>query len=61
MSAWRKRQIIEQQTKLDKEEFLIQWVLTRASFRGDGFDGTAAARSANDVWNEIQRLKDKHE
>ena len=44
--------------KMTKEEFLLQWVLTRASFREE-FSGTAAARAANDVWNEIQRLKDK--
>jgi hypothetical protein len=44
--------------KLTKEEFLIQWVLTRASFRED-FSGTAAARAADDVWNEIQRLAAK--
>ena len=44
--------------KMTKEEFLIQWVLTRASFRED-FSGTAAARAADDVWNEIQRLAAK--
>jgi hypothetical protein len=60
MSAWRKRQIAERQAKMDKEEFMVQWVLTRASFRED-FSGTAAARAAHDVWVEIQRLKDKHE
>jgi hypothetical protein len=60
MSAWRKRQIAEKQAKMDKEEFLVQWVLTRASFRED-FSGTAAARAAHDVWVEIQRLKDKHD
>jgi hypothetical protein len=43
---------------MTKEEFLIEWVLTRASFRED-FSGTAAARAADDVWNEIQRLKNK--
>jgi hypothetical protein len=42
--------------KMTKEEFLQQWVLTRAAFRED-FSGTAAARAASDVWNEIQRLK----
>jgi hypothetical protein len=41
---------------ITKEEFLIQWVLLRASFRED-FTGTAAVRAANDAWNEIQRLK----
>jgi hypothetical protein len=46
------------QKKLTKEEFLIQWVLTRAAFRED-FSGTAAARAADDVWNEIQRLAAK--
>jgi hypothetical protein len=44
--------------KMTKEEFLIQWVMLRASFRED-FSGTAAARAADDVWNEIQRLKNK--
>lgn len=63
MSAWRKRQIAEAQTKrekMDKEEFMVQWVLTRASFRED-FSGTAAARAAHDVWVEIQRLKAKND
>lgn len=40
---------------MTKQEFLIQWVMLRASFRED-FSGTSAARAANDVWNEIQRL-----
>ena len=44
--------------KMTKEEFLIQWVMLRASFRED-FSGTAAARAADDVWNEIQRLAAK--
>ena len=44
--------------RMSKEEFLIQWVLLRAGFRED-FSGTAAARAADDVWNEIQRLKNK--
>lgn len=44
--------------RMSKEEFLQQWVLTRAAFRED-FSGTAAARAADDVWNEIQRLKSK--
>jgi hypothetical protein len=42
--------------RMTKEEFLIQWVLARASFRED-FSGTAAARAADDVWKEIQKLK----
>jgi hypothetical protein len=42
--------------RMTKEEFLIQWVLARASFRED-FSGTAAVRAADDVWKEIQRLK----
>ena len=41
--------------KMTKEEFIIQWVMLRASFRED-FSGTAAARAADDVWKEIQRL-----
>jgi hypothetical protein len=44
--------------KMTKEEFLQQWVLTRAAFRED-FSGTAAARAADDVWKEIQRLTAK--
>ncbi len=44
--------------KMSKEEFLIQWVLLRASFRED-FSGTSAARAADDVWKEIQRLAAK--
>jgi hypothetical protein len=44
--------------KMTKEEFLIQWVLLRASFRED-FSGTSAARAADDVWKEIQRLATK--
>jgi len=42
--------------RMTKEEFLIQWVLARASFRED-FSGCAAARTADDVWKEIQKLK----
>ena len=40
-----KRRIPKPERKLPKtkEEFLIEWVLTRASFRED-FSGTAAAR-----------------
>ena len=42
--------------RMTKEEFLIQWVLARASFRTD-FSGTAAVRAADDVWKEIQKIK----
>ena len=42
--------------KMTKEEFLIQWVMLRASFREE-FSGTSAAKAANEVWEEIQRLK----
>ena len=42
--------------KMTKEEFMIEWVLLRASFR-DEFSGVAAAKAASDVWEEIQRLK----
>jgi hypothetical protein len=41
---------------MTKEQFLIEWVLARASFRED-FSGCAAARAADDVWKEIQKLK----
>lgn len=44
--------------RMTKEEFLIKWVLARASFRDD-FSGCAAARAADDVWKEIQKLKTK--
>lgn len=40
-----------------KEQFMIEWVLTRAAFR-DAYDGVGAARSASEVWNAIQKLKD---
>ena len=42
--------------KMTKEEFLIQWVMLRASFR-DEFSGVHAARTASEVWEEIQKLK----
>lgn len=45
-------------TKMTKEEFLIESVLRRASFRED-FSGCAAARAADEVWKEIQRLKEQ--
>jgi hypothetical protein len=41
---------------MTKEEFMIEWVFLRASFRED-FSGTAAARAAEEVWNEIQKRK----
>lgn len=41
---------------MTKEEFLIQWVLARASFRED-FSGVHATRTASEVWDEIQKLK----
>ena len=50
--------IPKRKERMTKEEFLIQWVMLRASFRED-FSGTSAARAADDVWNEIQRLKNK--
>lgn len=42
--------------KMTKEEFMIQWVMLRASFREE-FSGTAAARAAAEVWDKIQELK----
>jgi len=39
-----------------KEQFIIEWVLLRASFRTE-FSGTAAAEAASDVWDRIQKLK----
>ena len=42
--------------RMTKEEFIIQWVLARASFRDD-FSGTAAAKAAAEVWDTIQRIK----
>lgn len=44
--------------KMTKEEFLITWVLARASFRED-FSGTAAAKAAEDVWRFIQEAKNR--
>jgi hypothetical protein len=44
--------------KMTKEEFLIEWVLLRASFRTD-FSGTSAAEAASETWDKIQKLKDK--
>jgi hypothetical protein len=43
---------------MTKEEFMIEWVLLRASFRTD-FSGTAAVNAASEAWDEIQKLKDK--
>ena len=48
--------IPQRNQRMTKEEFLIQWVLARASFRED-FSGVHAARAADDVWKEIQKLK----
>lgn len=39
-----------------KEEFMIQWVLARASFRVEFF-GVEAAIEAYNTWNKIQELK----
>jgi hypothetical protein len=55
--AWKKRKIeTERVRRMTKEEFMIEWVFLRASFRED-FSGTAAARAAEEVWNEIQKRK----
>jgi hypothetical protein len=43
--------------KMTKEEFMIKWVLARASFRQD-FSECAAVRAAQNAWNEIQKLKE---
>ena len=58
MSGWRKRQIMEKEMcgvnrPLDKEEFVQQYVLTRAGTRNDGFDAKGAAATAMDVWDKI--------
>lgn len=42
--------------RMTKEEFMIQWVMLRASFREE-FSGTAAAKAAHEVWDKIQELK----
>ena len=39
-----------------KEQFMIKWVLLRASFR-ESFSGVKAADEASDVWDRIQKLK----
>jgi hypothetical protein len=49
---------LNKQPKLTKEEFLIEWVLLRASFRTD-FNGTSAVEAAAEAWDRIQKLKDK--
>ena len=41
---------------MSKEEFMIQWVLLRASFRSE-FSGVAAVQASSDAWKEIQKLK----
>ncbi len=41
---------------LTKEEFMIQWVLLRASFRAE-FSGVSAVEAASDAWDRIQKLK----
>lgn len=41
---------------MTKEQFMIEWVLLRASFREE-FSGMAAAEVASDVWDRIQKLK----
>jgi len=43
--------------KMTKEEFMIQWVLARASFKIE-FNGLAATEEASDVWDKIQRLSE---
>lgn len=57
-----KRKATQRQTtpaapKMTKEQFLIEWVLIRASFRVE-FSEAAAVGAANEAWEEIQRLKD---
>lgn len=44
--------------KMTAEEFMIQWVLLRASFRTD-FNGKSAVETAHQAWKRIQELKDK--
>jgi len=39
-----------------KEQFMIEWVLLRASFRED-FSGEYAAEEASKTWEKIQKLK----
>jgi hypothetical protein len=40
------------------EEFMIEWILLRASFRID-FNGVTAVDAAHNAWKRIQELKDK--
>jgi hypothetical protein len=47
---------IENKQTMTKEQFMIEWVLLRASFR-ETFSGVYAAEEASDVWERIQRLK----
>ncbi len=51
-----RKPIPERKKPMSKEEFLIQWVLLRASFRED-FSGETAAEEASRVWKRIQELK----
>lgn len=39
-----------------KEQFIIEYVMERASHVKD-FDPVPAARKAHEAWNEIQKLK----
>ena len=51
-----RKPILERKKPMSKEEFLIQWVLLRASFREE-FSGPHAAIEAYNTWNKIQELK----
>jgi hypothetical protein len=51
-----KREKPQPQKPMTKEEFMIEWVLLRASFRTD-FSGVSAVEAASDAWDRIQKLK----
>ena len=38
-----------------KEEFMIEWVLLRAA-SGGNFSGLEAVETANEIWENIQKL-----
>ena len=47
----------EPKRPMTKEEFMIEYVLRRASTKGGSLDAEAAARSAAEAWDLIQRKK----
>jgi len=46
------------QSNMTKEQFLIAWALARASCIDASPNVYAIVRNANEVWQEIQKLKE---